>query len=355
MNELMKFTPQRKARAELDFRFFCESYLPETFYFGWSVNQLLLIDKFEKAVLRNELSAIALPIGEGKSSISIAAALWAALYGHHKYIALIVANISCGLDCIKNEIESNNWLAADFPEACSPITELERITTRCAGQMYNGERTRITWANNEIVLPSIKGSKSSGVVIRATKITGRIRGMKCKRSDGVVIRPSLVIIDAPQTAESASSLEQTCKRMAIINGDVLGLAGSGKKIAGVMPCTIIKPGDLADQILDTKKYPEWNGIRTKMMISFPKNTALWDLYANIRAESLREHGDIRDATEFYRKNRDAMDEGASVSWESRYNNDEISAIQNAMNLKIQDEDTFSVEYQNNPHANGAEE
>ena len=46
---------------------------------------------------------------------------------------------------------------------------------------------------------------------------------------------------------------------------------------------------------------------------------------------------LADATEFYRQHREAMDAGAVVAWPERYNHDELSAIQHAMNLKLQDE------------------
>jgi phage terminase large subunit GpA-like protein len=58
------------------------------------------------------------------------------------------------------------------------------------------------------------------------------------------------------------------------------------------------------------------------------------------------HGE--EATEFYRANRAAMDEGASIAWPERFNHDELSAIQHAMNLKLQDEAAFFAEYQNEP-------
>ena len=60
-------------------------------------------------------------------------------------------------------------------------------------------------------------------------------------------------------------LSQCATRERIIAGAVLGLAGPGKKIAGIMPCTVIHPGDLADRILDREKHPEWNGERTKLV------------------------------------------------------------------------------------------
>jgi phage terminase large subunit GpA-like protein len=43
-----------------------------------------------------------------------------------------------------------------------------------------------------------------------------------------------------------------------------------------------------------------------------------------------------------------MDEGAVIAWKERFNHDELSAIQHAMNLKLQDEAAFFAEYQNEP-------
>ena len=42
--------PDRKARAEGSFRFFCETYFPEVFYLPWSDDHLRVIEKIEKAV-----------------------------------------------------------------------------------------------------------------------------------------------------------------------------------------------------------------------------------------------------------------------------------------------------------------
>ena len=81
-----------------------------------------------------------------------------------------------------------------------------------------------------------------------------------------------------------------------------------------MPCTVIRPSDMADNILCRDKHPEWNGERTKMVYSFPDDEKLWQRYGELRAESLRAHGDIRLATEFYVGHRQAMDAGADVAW-----------------------------------------
>jgi len=343
--------PERKAKAERNFRFFCEVYFPRTFHLAWSPDHLKVIRKVETAVLEGGLYALAMPRASGKTTVAECACLWAVLYGHAEFVCLIGASEVHAqemLDSIKMELDGNDLLAADFPEVCQPIRCIDGIANRCSGQLYKGERTHIGWTAVEIVLPTIPGSKASAAIIKVAGITGRIRGMKYKRADGKTVRPSLVVLDDPQTDESARSLSQCATRERILAGAVLGLAGPGTKISGIMPCTVIRPGDMADSILDREKHPEWNGERTKMLYRFPANEKLWAKYAEVRAESLRVHGDLREATAFYEANRAALEEGAQVAWPERFNHDEASAIQHAMNLKLQDEAAFFAEYQNEP-------
>lgn len=343
--------PERKARAANDFRFFCENYFPLTFHLPWSADHLRVIERIEQAVLQGGLFALAMPRGSGKTTIAECACLWAMLYGHREFVSLIGASEEHAeemLDSVKMELDGNDLLLDDFPEAVFPIRCLDGIANRCAGQLYKGKRTHIVWTAREVVLPTIPDSAASGAVIRVAGITGRIRGMKFKRADGKTVRPSLVVLDDPQTDESARSLSQSAQRERVLAGAVLGLAGPGKKISGIMPCTVIRPSDMADNILDRDKHPEWSGERTKMVYAFPTNEKLWSRYTEIRAESLRAHGDLRDATAFYMEHRVAMDEGAVVAWPERFNHDEASAVQHAMNLKLQDEAAFHAEYQNEP-------
>jgi hypothetical protein len=277
--------------------------------------------------------------------------LWAALTGRRLFVALIGASREHAdemLDAIKAELETNELLAADFPEVCVPIWELEGIVNRCTGQLHNGKRTHIGWKGARIVLPTIEGSQASGAVICVRGITGRVRGMKFVRADGQTVRPDLAVIDDPQTDASAASPYQCAKRRKVITGAILGLAGPGKKIAGFMPCTIIHKGDLADELLDREKHPAWHGSTFHLVNRFPDDDKLWDEYAERRQKSLRNGGDGSEATAFYKKHRKAMDAGADVVWKDRFNPDELSAIQNAMNLRIDHPETFDSEYQNAP-------
>ena len=274
------------------------------------------------------------------------------LYGHRDFVCLIGSDEGHAMDMlesIKMELDGNELLLEDFPEVVYPIQCLDGIANRCSGQLYQGERTHIGWTAKEIVLPTMPGSVASGAIIKVAGITGRIRGMKYKRADGQTVRPSLVVLDDPQTDESARSLSQCATRESILAGAVLGLAGPGKKISGIMPCTVIRPGDMADNILDRDKHPEWNGERTKMVYSFPDRTrSSGSVTPRSGPRACGEGDGIAAATEFYGENREAMDEGAVVAWPERFNHDELSAIQHAMNLKLQDEAAFFAEYQNEP-------
>src|SRR5262249_51923228 len=204
------------------------------------------------------------------------------------------------LDSIKMELDGNDLLLEDFPEAVYPIQRLDGIANRANGQLYKGQRTHIGWTAREIVLPSMPNSSASGAIIKVAGITGRVRGMKYKRADGQTVRPSLVVLDDPQTDESARSLSQCANRESVLAGAVLGLAGPGKKISGIMPCTVIRPSDMADNILDRDKHPEWNGARTKMVYAFPADEALWRRYGEMRADSLRQGRAGEEAPTLYR-------------------------------------------------------
>jgi hypothetical protein len=363
--------PKRRRACAKSFRRHCETYHNATFALKWSKDHLRVIGQIEDAVLGGGLFATAMPRGSGKTSLAEVACEWAMINGYHSFVALIGSDEGAAaemLESIKVELEINDLLADDYPEVCGPIRALEGIANRCRGQCYQGERTRIEWTAGSIVLPSLKPkgwledkahrdfvrkdgwSLASGAILKVAGLTGGIRGMKHKRADGSSVRPTLVVPDDPQTDASARSPSQCATRERILAGAVLGLAGPGKKISGIMPCTVIAQGDMADSILDRDKHPEWNGTRTKMVYSFPTNEKLWDEYARLRAEGLKSEKGTAEATKFYRKNRREMDAGAVVAWPQRYNHDEISAIQHAMNLKLRDERAFFSEYQNEPIA-----
>ena len=346
--------PKRRESCERDFRRFCATYAAESFPLAWSDDHLRAIAKIEAAVLRGELFAFAMPRGSGKSTLSIWACLWALLYGHRPFVMLIGADqaISCQmLDAIKSHLEQNELLAEDFPAACYPIRMLEGISARARGQTSNGEETKLTWTADRVTLPWIKGAPSAGAAVRVAGITGRIRGISHTRPDGKTVRPSLVLIDDPQTDESSASPSQVATRLRVLTGAILGLAGPGKKISGLCTITVIRPDDLAEQLLDKQRHPAWQGERSKLVYEWPTAEDLWGQYAELRREGQRSGEGCAAADNFYAANRDAMDAGARVAWAERLNEDEASAIQHAWNLRIdRGESAFFAEFQNQPMA-----
>ena len=343
--------PRRRRAASADFRIFCEEYFPHVFTLAWSADHLKAISKTQRCVDAGGLFAFAMPRGNGKTSLCETAALFGLVTGRRAYCCLIGAGGEAAgqlLASIKTELETNQLLLDDFPEVCYPIRALEGIAQRAGGQRYRGERTHIGFTSTRIILPTIRGSQASGSIVEVAGITGRIRGMKHKRPTGENVRPDIVIIDDPQTDESANSPSQCAKRLEIINKAILGLAGPGKKIAALMPTTVIAEGDLADQILDPQLNPRWQGERAKMLASFPDNLDLWDRYNETLTKDLQAGGDGSKATKYYKRNRKAMDAGAKASWPERKDPGELSAIQHAMNLYLRDEASFFSEMQNDP-------
>lgn len=368
-----------KERCRESLRDFLEFFLKPIFALEWSHDHLQAIATLEDVFLRGGQFAYAMPRGNGKTSLCIGAVLWAMVYGHRRFIVPVCATgpkAEQFLASLKTIIETNTRLQRVFPEVCYPIQKLEGINNRATAQLLDKERTRITWTGKRLILPTIDGAASSGVIVHAAGLMGSVRGLSQaspdsgeeevdgwwdeedladafapqETEDGGMMRPDAAILDDPQTDDSAKSPPQTEKRLQTIAKAILNLAGPDKKIAVVCPCTVILPDDLADQLLDRHRNPEWRGRRTRLLTTMPSDEAmkLWAKYKEVREESLRVHEDIRDATEFYRQNHAAMTDGAVAAWEARYESGHVDAIQYAMDKWAQSVESFWAEYQNEP-------
>lgn len=345
--------PKRRESCRKNLKRFMTTYMPTAFSQDFSSDHLVVIVKIEQALYKGGLFAFAMPRGSGKTTIVLAAVIFAILYGHRKFIVAIASSDESALkvlDSVVSELENNERIKEDFPEVCYPLEKLEGLAQRAAGQTYKGAKTNMSIKNGQLILPTITGSQSSGIRIKTYGITSKgVRGTHYMSPSGEIIRPDFVILDDPQDDVSARSPKQCSNREKLVKGAILGLAGPGKAISGFMPATVIERGDFTSRMLDTKRNPEWQGLTMKMVTAFPEELeGLWATYAEMRAEGLR-HGDNgAEATEFYKANREAMDKGAAVSWESRKKPDELSAIQHAMNLYFRDKATFFAEFQNSP-------
>ena len=353
----------RRQACGKSFRKFCETYFPASFHRAWSADHIRVIAKIEKAVRVGGLFAFAMPRGSGKTTLARCAALWALLYGYRPFVCLIAGsqrNAQELLRPVRLLFLEDPLLLADFPEAVYPLRRLENSSKRQGQQHVGGKLTHVYWGIDKIVMPTIATedlpsklraagvtpSPSAGAVLSVTSLDSHIRGQQHMRPDRTIIRPSLVLLDDPQTRESARSVDQTRTRMNLLASDVMGLAGPGQTLSVLLTCTVMYERDLADTLLDREKSPEWESERTKLVYAWPADQELWDRYAEIR----RTEGPA-DATRFYRRNRAAMDAGANLAWAERFDAavGEISAVQHAVNLRLRmGNDGFSAECQNEP-------
>ena len=345
--------PARRREAEKSLFRFLTEYHRVTFSLPFSDDHLQVIDALQAVIDGGGQQCIAMPRGSGKTSLCVAALEWAILSARRRFGVLISADENSAanlLDQILIDLTSNEALAEDWPEVCWPLSKLEGITQRTAGQTLDGLPTKITVTRNRIVLPTVVGAACSGSIIEVRGLTGSIRGMGFKLASGEILRPDVALIDDPQTDESAKSPSQCVQREALIHSTVLGLSGPTTRIAALAAVTVIRKDDLADRLLDRESHSEWQGIRLAIAKSLPDDLDLWDQYGRLRAECLREGRPVSEANDFYHKNRLAMDHGCKPSWSARMFADEVSPIQHLMNLRIRDPYSFSAEYMNDPAA-----
>lgn len=358
-------------------RFLVEYFPGSTGLSPLSDDHRRVIARITRCILHGGRFVNAVYRGFAKSTISENLALWATLYGYRKFVPMFCANerlAKDSLDSWKQELSENELLAGDFPEVCHAVEKLENKPQRCHSQTYNGDLTHIHWTAERIVFPSLRLEAgeanrlgisidgngyplSAGAILMARSISGGCRGLKHKTPSGAQQRPDFVIIDDPQTDEEAASAHSVEKTLSVIRKSILNLGGHRTQISVVMNATVIQPDDVVDQLLDHKKNPAWQRERIPMVRAWPKaHETFWlGEYARVRhnydpdgseEEQARAHA---AATELYASRRAEVDEGAVVSWESCFDNAEISAIQHAYNKLIDDgPDAFASECQQAP-------
>lgn len=359
---------RRRGRCRNSLRFFCETYNPAAFALGWSADHLDAIARIEEAVRCGALYAFAMSRGQGKSTIVRHAALWAISYAHCRYVFCVGANAPRAEDTLASIQTFVRFLpryGEDFPEIAYPVRRLEGIARRANGQLYGNEPTMLEWSAERLVFPTVSPpanwprswplrddgkAPTSGSVVSSSGLTGDgIRGSVLTLTNGELLRPDLVLLDDPQTPESARSPSQNFTREQLVAADLLGLAGPGKPLSAVMPCTVIAPGDMVDSLLDQEKHPLWRGERRGLLRSMPTNLAAWEQYFEVYARCARKRPpDHAEANALYIERRAELDAGAEASWDERKLPTEVSAIQSAMHLYFRDKRAFFSEYQNSP-------
>ena len=365
--------PARREACCLNLRLFLETYHSQTCTWTFSPDHLTLIADLQDIILYGGRKITAMPRGSGKTAICVGAAEWALLYGHRRFVIVPAATQDAAeaiTAAVYADFEGIEILAADFPVACKPFIALNGIRQRCKAQHQRGEPTRIAAKNDEIVLPfaledgQTEYGPSCGGRIYAAGLTGHLRGLFRVPKDGGRVRPDLVLLDDPSTRESAKSESQTRDRIRLVDGDVMRLAGHGRDIAAMMPCTVISRGDLAEHYLS---QPNWQGQRVKAVRlwsggaatreEIPENqAALLDEYRGLWLLEITKDAPEGSARAWYSEHRAEIEAGAQVFWGEMYDHaKEVGAYQHCLHLLWSDgEYSFDAELQQDPHADRPE-
>lgn len=369
--------PPPKADAKLVRRYrhnlwlFLSECFPDSISQGpLSPDHKLVIDRIQDCIEHGGKDVNLMPRGFVKSSIIEGAAIWAAGFGHRKFFVPLAATDELAdvtLASIQSELAENDELMKVFPAVCHCVRKLEGTPARAARQCVDGVRTHIEVTSQRCIFPMVKGFAGSGAIIWPRSIVARgLRGTRHKSLTGAQLRPDFICGDDLQTDDSATSPSQTTKRLNILKRTVLRMGSHSTKIAVVINGTIIENGDLIDQLADRELNPSWRTVKVGMLKSLPTNMKLWtEDYKQLRNSydpnsPTDKHRAECEANAFYLANRDAMDEGAVATWEQCYikecedenSEPEISAIQHAMNIVVDDGlPAFMAECQNEPEKN----
>ena len=361
--------PTRRERCLKDPELFLKTYLPKKFRQPFGRVHSRIIDTIHDRATTGGKKAVAAPRSRGKSTIVKGMNIFLTAAELVRFIVPICATTKLAGRIYKdyrNEWANNDLLREDFPEICDPVRHLEGAPQRASRQHIDGHLTLINWSSTDFLrLPKVPGdandylkslgkpwSPFGGVKMTFCGLDAAFRGMNIDDD-----RPDFLIIDDPETRESAKSYDQIDDRIEIIEKDIEGLEGQDRPMAIVMVTTLQNTYCVSAQFTDPQEKSAWEGERYGWIETWPTNANLWDDYVAIRRKSQQigdRHG--MDATVFYLENRAEMDAGVVMLAD---NFKEIvlkdgrqavySAIQEAYN-KISDTNlsAFKAEYQNDP-------
>lgn len=359
--------PQRRDRCLKDPELFLKTYFADKYTRPFGKHHHQMIDTIVNRAKYGGRQAIAAPRGCGKSELVKGMLVYLVFAGLVRFpmpVAATTPHAGNLYEDFRKKLATNELLLADFPEVCAPIRDLEGAPLRAAKQHVDGQLTQIVWKAGGLSLPYVPGSPYGGVKMRYYGLDAAFRGVNV---DGQ--RPDFVLVDDPETRESAKSLGQVDDRGKILDQDVAGLSGEDENLAIVVLTTIQNRTCLSFKLTDRSPEtgkPAWNGLRFGMIEKWPKTCedpndesklGLWGQYIAIRHKDQAEgdeHG--LNAVRFYLDNRKEMDDGYEMltdHFTPAFLEDgtqlTFSALQVAFN-KIADTDlaAFRTEYQNDP-------
>ena len=256
----------RRIEAETDPVLWLKTHLPKVFFADFSQSQIDFINQSWEAIENRSYKNINAYRGFGKTSIQCGLLLLSHLTGHTKHAVYITAE---GSNSTRNAsewfqnalyedyecpLEDASPLCQDYPEVYYPIQRRGGVAQRPL--KYNGEPCSIVISPERIVFPTIKGSPSSGALIRFTSIgSSSIRGTHhAIRGEGIT-RVDIAFLDDVQSDGTAKSETEVSTIVETIKSTVRLLGGRSEE-GGKQPLIVLsaltqnQPDDVAVRIID---------------------------------------------------------------------------------------------------------
>lgn len=211
------------------------------------------------------------------------------------------------IESIKHELETNEKLIADF------------------GNLVGDDK----WSSDEIVTFNDVHviAKSSGQNLRGANHHGT--------------RPDFIVLDDMENDEAVETEAQRAKLKNWFEKALLP-CGDPKTVAILYVGTVLHYESLLYTILTNVKYTDWNRKIYKAVISFSESP-LWQEWEEIYTD-LSLDDPSEQAHDFYLAHQKEMLEGVEILWENQ--RDEF--YYQLMIIRLQNDEAFNSEYQNNP-------
>ena len=262
--------------------------------------------------------AVAAPRGSAKSTfVSLIYVLWCICYSKEQYIVLLsdTSDQAEGLlGHVKNELENNEHLRRDFPEAC----------------IAEDDKKLGVWKKEEIVT-------KNNIKVTALGAGQKIRGRRHQEH-----RPTLIILDDIENDENTQNGESMDKLNEWFERAVLKAGTTTTDV--VLVGTIQHYGCLLSR-LTKEEATGWNKRIYRSVISSAKREDLWakwfTLYRGLDCYGQNEGAAA--AADFFKDNEKEMMDGVSVLWPEK------ESYQDLMVMREEEgESSFNAEKQNEP-------
>ncbi|MGI5831419.1 MAG: hypothetical protein ACOX6D_02640 [Thermoguttaceae bacterium] len=368
-NEIAPIPPiwdiDRRTACEVDPVLWLKTYLPEVYFCEFSTSQEDFIRQCWESILVRGSKNINAYRGFGKTSILAGLLLMSHLTGHTRHALFITAEGGASTLSASEFFQAALYedyltppekckpLAQDYPEVFYPVQRRGGVAQRPL--KYRGEPVSIKISPTMIALPTIKGSPSSGSVIRFTSIgSSSIRGShKSIRGEGEK-RVDIVFLDDIQSDGTAKSDVEVTNIMNTINSTLKMLAGrtksGGKESLIVLSAlTQNQQNDVAVRII--AEHPEFCTSIIRFLPTVPQDYKAWIGYREYRDEIFRKYAAEQVkarklVTRYYLNHRAEIDEGCTCDNPQLYEDWQASAVQFALDIWSTSIKTFWCELQN---------